>query len=480
MTTFYLGSTSLLIVVGVALDTITQIEARLAMRDYTRVHQALDGWHRLLTSSFWGLARAPAKAPRRRFCDERLAIGRFRPAICCANIVREEPTSGTQARGLHGSAASWFPTISSSKWSAQNSRTRAIRSVMDGFPADDRAGGSTRRVACNRRGSPLVAACIFSTDRAASGRGASACALDEPAQRADVYHATVQSAKRRRHRRRRRRSAGAARRRPARNRPKRLWMSTTSRRDRSLNYYSNAARSSSTIDALPAIEAVTDALIAEIAAEHARVTGERLTMVTLKSAREIEVMRRSGKITAQVLTDLMKAARPGMTTGELDRMAERGIRERGGIPTFKGYNGFPASICASVNEEVVHGIPGSRVLHDGDLLSIDIGTTLDGYVSDSAVTIPIGNVSRGRAPTARGHPRVSDARHRADASGQSPGRYRRRGSGARGAPRLWRRPRTRRPRRRPRDARGAAGAQLRQARNRHASCVQAWFWPSSR
>ena len=83
-----------------------------------------------------------------------------------------------------------------------------------------------------------------------------------------------------------------------------------------------------------------------------------------------------------------------MTTSELDELAERGIREAGGMPTFKGYNGFPGSICASVNEEVVHGIPGSRVLRDGDLLSIDIGTTLDGYVSDSAVTVPVGNISQ--------------------------------------------------------------------------------------
>jgi methionyl aminopeptidase len=117
-------------------------------------------------------------------------------------------------------------------------------------------------------------------------------------------------------------------------------------------------------------------------------------MVTLKSAREIEAMRRSGKITSRVLTELMKAVRPGITTADLDRMAERQIREAGGVPTFQGYNGFTGSICASVNDEVVHGIPGSRVLHDGDLLSIDIGTTLDGYVSDSAVTVPVGNISR--------------------------------------------------------------------------------------
>jgi methionyl aminopeptidase len=117
-------------------------------------------------------------------------------------------------------------------------------------------------------------------------------------------------------------------------------------------------------------------------------------MVTLKSAREIETMRRSGKITAAVLTQLMQSARAGMTTKQLDEMAERGIRERGGVPTFLGYHGYAASICASVNDEVVHGIPGDYVLRDGDLLSIDIGTTLEGYVSDTAVTIPIGSISQ--------------------------------------------------------------------------------------
>ncbi len=116
-------------------------------------------------------------------------------------------------------------------------------------------------------------------------------------------------------------------------------------------------------------------------------------MITMKSAREIEIMRRSGKITSSVLAMLLQAARPGMTLRELDRLAEKGIRERGGVPTFKGYHGFPASICASVNEVVVHGIPGDRVLADGDILSIDIGTTFEKYVSDSAATVAIGNVS---------------------------------------------------------------------------------------
>ncbi len=116
-------------------------------------------------------------------------------------------------------------------------------------------------------------------------------------------------------------------------------------------------------------------------------------MINLKSAREIEIMRRSGKITSNALTMLLQSARAGMTLLELDRLAEQSIREQGGLPTFKGYHGFPASICASVNEVVVHGIPTDRVLKDGDILSIDIGTTFEGYVSDSAATVAIGKVS---------------------------------------------------------------------------------------
>ena len=116
-------------------------------------------------------------------------------------------------------------------------------------------------------------------------------------------------------------------------------------------------------------------------------------MITIKSAREIELMRKSGKITAKTLARLIEAAKPGVSTAELDRIAEESIRSMGGVPAFKGYNGYPSSICTSVNNEVVHGIPGSYVLRDGDLLSIDIGTTLEGYVSDSAVTLALGNVS---------------------------------------------------------------------------------------
>ena len=116
-------------------------------------------------------------------------------------------------------------------------------------------------------------------------------------------------------------------------------------------------------------------------------------MITIKSPREIEIMRRSGKITAKTLARLIEAAKPGVTTRELDRIADESIRALGGIPTFIGYNGYPSAICTSVNDEVVHGMPGPRTLLDGDLLSIDIGTTLEGYVSDSAVTVAIGRVS---------------------------------------------------------------------------------------
>ena len=116
-------------------------------------------------------------------------------------------------------------------------------------------------------------------------------------------------------------------------------------------------------------------------------------MISIKSPREIDIMRRGGKITAGTLSTLLRTAEAGMTLRELDRLAERMIRERGGVPTFKGYNGFPASICACVNDVVVHGIPGDYALKDGDLLSIDIGTTFEGYVSDSAASIGIGNVS---------------------------------------------------------------------------------------
>jgi methionyl aminopeptidase len=116
-------------------------------------------------------------------------------------------------------------------------------------------------------------------------------------------------------------------------------------------------------------------------------------MIVLKSPQEIEKMRRSGRVVANLLEELSRRAVPGVTTGELDRFAQDFIGRQKAQPAFLGYHGFPASICASVNEQVVHGIPGNRVLVEGDLLSLDAGAVLDGYVGDAARTVPIGKVS---------------------------------------------------------------------------------------
>ena len=113
-------------------------------------------------------------------------------------------------------------------------------------------------------------------------------------------------------------------------------------------------------------------------------------MIVRKSAAEIAKINDAGSILADCLDLLTAEARPGLTTAELDRMAEQLIRARGGVPTFLGYRGFPASICASPNDMVVHGIPGAYRIGEGDVLSIDVGVTLAGYVADSAITLPMG------------------------------------------------------------------------------------------
>jgi methionyl aminopeptidase len=115
-------------------------------------------------------------------------------------------------------------------------------------------------------------------------------------------------------------------------------------------------------------------------------------VIVRKSEAEVAKIAASGAILADCLDMLSVEAVPGVTTGELDRLAERLIRSRGGVPTFLGYRGFPASICASPNDMVVHGIPGTYRAAEGDLLSVDVGVTLDGFVADSAVTMPIGAV----------------------------------------------------------------------------------------
>lgn len=116
-------------------------------------------------------------------------------------------------------------------------------------------------------------------------------------------------------------------------------------------------------------------------------------MISLKSPREIELMKQSGCIVADTLAVLESLVKPGVTTGFLNQEAEKFIRGRGGIPSFKGYRGFPAAICASVNEEIVHGIPGARKLCEGDILSVDIGVLYQGYHGDAARTFPVGKVS---------------------------------------------------------------------------------------
>ncbi|MGE0887657.1 MAG: type I methionyl aminopeptidase [Blastocatellales bacterium] len=116
-------------------------------------------------------------------------------------------------------------------------------------------------------------------------------------------------------------------------------------------------------------------------------------MVIRKSRNEIEKMRRAGLIVAETLRELRNMVEPGVTTRQLDSVAEKKIRSTGAYPTFKGYRKFPASICASVNDEVVHGIPSDRKLREGDIIKIDCGATLNGYVGDAAITVAVGNVS---------------------------------------------------------------------------------------
>ena len=138
-------------------------------------------------------------------------------------------------------------------------------------------------------------------------------------------------------------------------------------------------------------------LLASTQAPSATSTGPRIQKrrgVEIKSAREIKIMREASRIVATVLREVMSMVEPGQTTGELDAFAEKRIREMGATPSFKGYHGFPASICASINNEVVHGIPNAkRVIHKGDLLKVDTGAYFEGYHGDSCITVCVGESS---------------------------------------------------------------------------------------
>jgi methionyl aminopeptidase len=115
-------------------------------------------------------------------------------------------------------------------------------------------------------------------------------------------------------------------------------------------------------------------------------------MVTLKSKRELNIMKSAGRIVAEVLELLRLHCLPGVTTGDLDRMAEEEARKQKALPAFKGYRGFPCSLCASINHEVVHGIPGSRPLKEGDIVGLDFGVVYEGYYGDAAITVPVGSI----------------------------------------------------------------------------------------
>ena len=115
--------------------------------------------------------------------------------------------------------------------------------------------------------------------------------------------------------------------------------------------------------------------------------------ITIKSPQELALMRQAGEIVGETLNLLKRSVEPGMTTRDLDRIAFKEITRRGAVPTFKGYRGFPATICASVNEEIVHGIPSKRVIKEGDIIKVDVGATYKGLIGDAAVTIPVGQIA---------------------------------------------------------------------------------------
>ncbi len=124
-----------------------------------------------------------------------------------------------------------------------------------------------------------------------------------------------------------------------------------------------------------------------------RNSAARRPSVEIKTRAEIERMKKAGRIAGLTLKEVAKHLRVGVTTKDLDKVAEAFIRSQGATPTFIGYRGYPASLCVSVNEQVVHGIPGPRVIKDGDVVSIDVAATIDGFVGDTAVTIGVGNIS---------------------------------------------------------------------------------------
>lgn len=115
-------------------------------------------------------------------------------------------------------------------------------------------------------------------------------------------------------------------------------------------------------------------------------------MIPLKSEKDLEMLRKSGKILAKVFKKLQESVRPGITTKEINLLAEELVAKENALPAFKGYRGFPATICTSINEEIIHGIPGDRKIKEGDIVSLDLGVNYEGYFSDAAVTMAVGKI----------------------------------------------------------------------------------------
>ena len=208
----------------------------------------------------------------------------------------------------------------------------------------------------------------------------------------------------------------------------------------------------------------------------------RALNIQIKTPGQVAIMREAGLVVARTLEAVAAAVRPGVTTAELDALAEQEIRAAGATPSFLGYHGYPATICTSVNDEIVHGIPSpARRLNEGDIISIDCGAIVGGWHGDAAVTVGVGAISaehaallraceaalwRGLAQARAGR-RLGDISHAVEASIAAGGPVRR-GRGVH------------RARHRHRDAHGPAGAELRPARPRAAAARPAWRWPSSR
>ncbi len=187
-------------------------------------------------------------------------------------------------------------------------------------------------------------------------------------------------------------------------------------------------------------------------------------VIVCRSQSEIAKLRRVNQLVARILAELRRSVAPGVTTRDLDTLAERLVREAGAEPAFKGYHGYPATVCASVNEQVVHGIPSTRALVDGDIVSIDMGAKLDGFFGDCAVTVPVGAISPEAERAASGDRRGAVSGDRCGETGRAGLGHRRRGAAPRRGARVFGGSGVRRARHRDVAARGAAGGELRPGR----------------